>query len=149
DWAFLDNQVRLAVASGLEPVVGFYGAPRWAEDQSPHPDSYEGYGTGPWKPSPAEVGAFAHALAERYSGSYAGLPRVRYWRLFNEPNIVIYLAPEFENGKPFAPAWYRTMLESFANAVHGVHPDNFVIAGSLGGFSQGSAVMGPLTFLRS
>jgi hypothetical protein len=149
DWGTLDNDVRLAVAHGLEPVVGFEAAPLWAQDNAPHPRSYNGYATGPWKPSPTEVAAFGHALAMRYSGSFEGLPRVRYWRFMNEPNIVIYLAPEFENGQPFAPGWYRRMLAAFSAAVHGVHADNTVIAGSLGGFSQGQAVMGPLRFLRS
>jgi hypothetical protein len=149
DFAELDREVRLAVANGLEPVVGFSGAPAWAQNQSPHPSTYDGYPAGAYKPSPAEVGAFAHALAVRYGGAFEGLPRVRYWRLWNEPNLVGFLSPQFEHGKPFAPVWYRKMLDAFAQAVHGVRADNAVVAGSLAPFSLKSAAMGPLQFMRS
>jgi len=149
NWSKLDREIQLVVASGLQPILGFHGAPRWAEDQSPHPTMYSGYRAGPYKPSPVEVGAFAHALAVRYSGHFQGLPRVRYWRLWNESNLIGYLSPQFENGKPFAPGWYRLMLAAFAKAVHGVHADNLVIAGSLAPFTLDTAAMGPLEFLRS
>jgi hypothetical protein len=145
----LDREVRLAVAAGLQPVVGFWGAPLWAQDPSPHPTSYSGTVAGPYKPSPAEVGRFAHALAVRYSGSFHGLPRVRYWRLWNEPNLIGYLSPQFVNGKPFAPGWYRLMLKAFAGGVHSVHRDNVVVAGSLAPFSFRKAAMAPLQFMRS
>ncbi len=149
DFAELDREVRLAVASGLQPVIGFYGAPLWAQDQSPHPSSYSGFAAGPYKPSPAEVARFAHALAVRYGGSFHGLPRARYWRLWNEANLIGYLSPQFANGKPFASEWYRQMLNAFARAVHAVHPDNAVVAGSLAPFSFKKAAMAPLQFMRS
>jgi hypothetical protein len=149
DWAALDREVRLAVAHGLQPIVGFYDAPSWAQDQSPHPSSYSGFPAGPYKPSPVEAGRFAHAMALRYGGSYRGLPRVRYWRMWNEPNLIGYLSPQFANGKPFAARWYRLMLNAFAQAVHGVHSDNVVVAGSLAPFSFKKAAMAPLQFMRS
>lgn len=148
-WSKLDRKIRLAVASGLRPIVGFYQSPAWAEDKSAHPSFYDGFPAGPYKPSPAEIGEFAHALAVRYSGSFQGLPRVRYWRLWNEPNLIGFLSPQYENGQPFAPAWYRLMLDSFARAVRAVHRDNVVVAGTLAPFSNKSAVMAPLTFMRS
>ncbi len=149
DWSGLDEEVRLAVANGLEPVVGFYEAPQWAQDQSSHPSTYSGFPGGSYKPSPAAVGAFARALAIRYGGNFLDLPRVKYWRLWNEPNLVGHLSPQFEEGKPFAPGWYRMMLDAFSNAVHDVHPDNVVVAGSLAPFSRKTSAMGPLAFMRS
>ena len=38
-------------------------------------------------PDPAAFGAFARALAARFSGSFQGLPRIRYFQAWNEPNI--------------------------------------------------------------
>ena len=148
-WAEVDREVRLAVAHGLQPVLSFYAAPLWAQDPSPHPSTYSGFPAGPYKPSPAEIGAFGHALAVRYSGRFEGLPRVRYWRLWNEANLIGYLSPQFEHGKPFAPGWYRKMLQAFSQAVHAVHADNVVIAGSLAPFSFKTAALGPLAFMRS
>jgi Concanavalin A-like lectin/glucanases superfamily len=149
DFAGVDRKVRLAVANRLQPVLGLTEAPLWAQDQSPHPSSYDGFAPGPYKPSPVEVARFARALARRYGGSFQGLPRVRYWHLWNEPNLIGFLSPQFENGRPFAPIWYRGMLNAFAGAVHAVHRDNVVIAGSLAPFSLKRAAMGPLQFIRS
>lgn len=149
DWADVDRKVGLAFAHGLQPILAFYAAPGWAQDQTPHPRTVEGLKVGPWKPSPDEVGAFAHALAVRFGGSFQGLPRVRYWGLWNEPNLSGYLSPQVESGKPFAPGWYRLMLQSFAAAVRGVHPDNLILAGTLAPFSHGEAATGPLLFMRT
>src|SRR5262245_46934679 len=49
-WTELDREVRLAVAHGLKPIVSLYGAPLWAQDQSPHPSTYSGLPAGPYKP---------------------------------------------------------------------------------------------------
>lgn len=149
DWTEVDREVRLAAANGVKPVLGIYSAPLWAQDQSPHPDRYGGLPAGPYKPNLAEIAHFAHALAARYSGSFPGLPRVRYWRFWNEPNLVIYLSPQFEDGKPFAPEWYRLMLNAFAKAVHAVHRNNVVVAGSLAPFAHPGNTMAPLRFMRS
>src|SRR6185503_3486207 len=86
-WQVLDEQVKRAVAHGLDPIVGFDSAPSWAE----------GRGSGPGgtvRPDPRELGRFAHAAAERYSGHFAGLPRVRYWQAWNEPNLILFLNPQ-------------------------------------------------------
>ena len=61
-------------------------------------------GTG--EPGPGAVRACsATAVARRYSGSFAGLPRVRMFEAWNEPNASFFLSPAFENGQPLhAPA---------------------------------------------
>jgi len=145
DFRELDARVRAAVAHHLEPIVGFYGAPRWAQGRPPHAMPY----AGPYKPDPGEVGKFATALAVRYGGSFEGLPRVRYWRFWNEPNLGTYLSPQFDDAhQPVSPGWYRRMLEAFAEPVHAVHRDNVVIAGSLAPFGYKEANMAPREFLR-
>jgi len=149
DFASLDQQVRLAAANGLQPVISFDTAPLWAQDQSPHPGSYGGYTGNSYKPDPQAVAQFAHALALRYGGAFAGLPRVRYWQLWNEPNLTGFLSPQFENGKPFAAVWFRGMLNAFATAVRGVHSDNVVIAGGLAPIAIPEAATAPLQFMRT
>lgn len=149
DWTRLDRAVKLAVANGLQPIVGVYGAPVWAQGREAHPSSYSGFAAGPYKPSPTELAEFAHAIAVRYSGSFEGHPRVGYWRVWNEPNLIGYLSPQFVKGKPFAPEWYRSMLNAFSDAVHSVHADNVVVAGNLAPFGFKNAAMGPLRFMRT
>jgi hypothetical protein len=135
------------------PMVDFYIAPNWAQRSSEGP-----FGTR--NPDPAEVGAFAHAIATRYSGKVLGLPRVRLWQLWNEPNIYRFLMPQFDS--PFAdpvpsgaralsPALYRDMLNAFAAAVHGVSKQNVVITGGMTPFGRAfpsSPAVAPLQFMR-
>lgn len=153
DWTHLDGVVQAAVAQGVSPILMFYNAPEWAErgTEGPH---------GTRKPDPTEVGNLGEAAARRYSGSILGLPRVRYFQLWNEPNIYRYLMPQYkapftENVPPDTPVRspevYRKMLNAFSRGVHGANRDNVVIAGGLApfgfpfGFRHG---VKPLQFMR-
>ena len=127
DWSSFDQQVRLAAADGLSVIAQILDTPTWALD-SP------GVGLAKTLPDPAELGNFALAAAERYGGTFGTLPRVRAWDVWNEPNISLFLAPQFVNGVPFAPGWYRQMVNDVAVAVKSVHSDNIVIAGGTAPF---------------
>ena len=154
-WAELDAEIRAAAAKGLSPLVYFQGAPAWAQN-----GERQRANDGPARPSPAAVTDFAHALATRYSGKYRKLPRVRYWQVWNEPNLNIQLVPQANDGKLVSPVLYRAMTNAMARAVHGVHRDNFVIAGGLapfggnsndpsGGQVDGQERIRPLEFMRA
>jgi hypothetical protein len=146
NWSSVDSEIRAAAAHGLDPIVDIVDAPSWV--QPPH--NYR-TGPGPYKPVPAQVAKFGQAAARRYAGGFRGLPRVHYWQLLNEPNINLYLTPQFEGRRPAAPALYRVLLNAFADAVHGVHADNVVIAGGLSPFAHtdnGFTAMAPLLFMR-
>ena len=93
------------------------GAPRWAEGPGiPLAALHNQYWA--WRPPPAEFGEFAHAVAERYSGSYvppgdtAPLPRVNFWAVWNEPNFGEDLGPQAVDGSrvAVAPAAYRSLV---------------------------------------
>jgi hypothetical protein len=144
DWAPYDTQITLAVSRGLEPLLTTEQAPLWAERGGDGPVSTR-------NPDPAEYAAFGAAIAQRYSGTYAGLPRVRLFEVWNEPNASFFLSPVFTNGNPYSPGLYRAMVNSFSAAVHAVHPDNVVVAGALFPFviNRPSAVsLGPYRFMR-
>jgi hypothetical protein len=151
-WANIDNEVKLATANHLEPILNIVGVPLWAEVDHgvvpPGPLSSPTY-----RPSVKELALFATAAAKRYSGSFKGFPRVRYWQVWNEPNQTFYLSPQYVRGRPVAAVFYRAMVNAFADAVHGVHPDNLVVAGGLGPTtfrmtSRQEYSEGPLAFLR-
>jgi hypothetical protein len=141
-WGALDRVVANAVAHGLEPVLDTTQPPAWA--QLPQ-------GAGEQHPDPAQLGLFAHAAAAHYSGSQPGVPVVRYWAVWNEPNASLFLAPQIEGSRIVSVETYRTMVNDFAAAVHGVRPDDVVIAGELfpnGINRQGTTAIAPLEFTR-
>jgi hypothetical protein len=142
-WQAADAKVTRAVVHGLEPFLVVNDAPVWART---------GDKTATAAPDAAELAAFMHAAAERYSGRYLGLPRVRYWQVWIEPNVNKFFAPLFEGGKPVAPVRYAALVDAAASAVHAVDPTNRVIAGGLSPFTVklgGTQTIGPLRFMRT
>jgi hypothetical protein len=142
-WAPVDREVNLAVRAGLLPMLALTFAPRWAQPKS----SDVAY-----QPDPTAYGEFAQAAATRFDGKYNGLPRVRYWQAWNEPNITTFLQPQFMSGQPFSPGWYRRMVNAFADSVHAAAPGNIVIAGAVAPFADRGVGevpdWGPLSFMR-
>jgi hypothetical protein len=137
-WGDVDQAIRFAVADGLLPIIDLVNAPQWAA------------ATGrdrPSAPDPVEFGRFAKAAAMRYSGSFEGLPRVRYWQAWNEPNLSLYLEPQYVGTTPFSPGSYRSLVNEFAAGVKSIHTDNLVIAGGTAPFG-GNLNVPPLTFMR-
>jgi hypothetical protein len=124
-WGPVDTAVAEATARGLTPIVSLNGAPTWAEG----PGRPASAPPGSWRPDPAAFGAFARAAALRYPG-------VRYWQAWNEPNLNVYLTPQWEHGKPASPAHYRRMLNAFYDAVKAVNPANRVITAGTAPFGD-------------
>ena len=117
--------MRDAAARGLRVILTIGGAPGWAQQGTPPPTA----GAGTWKPDPVALGQFARAAATRYSGMTADpglpgalLPAVRAWQIWNEPNLSVYLTPQWENGRPFAADHYRAMLAAAYDAIKAVEP---------------------------
>jgi hypothetical protein len=137
NWAPYDAIVKLAAADGI--AVDFTlsgGAPRWAEGPGiPRAAVDNQYWA--WRPSVTEFGQFAHAVAERYSGTYvpaghtAPLPRVSFWAVWNEPNFGEDLGPQAVNGSTVsvAPGVYRGLVSQTWNALQatGHAGDTFLI----------------------
>ncbi len=126
DWSRIDSNIQAAFAQGIEPYLIVDDAPVWARL-----DDKEGGAP----PNAADLGAFMRAAAARYSGSTPGLPRIRYWQIWIEPNVNKFFRHQYENGKLLAPKRYAAMVNAVADAVHSVRPDNKVIAGGLSPFT--------------
>ena len=126
-WDAIDDAVRSADSHGLRVILLVTGAPRFAE--GPNRPSTDRALPGTWRPDPADVADFGHAIATRYSGLFATLPRVRLYQLWAEPNLAVNLAPQRQGGHLISGNVYRGMLNAFYGAVKGVSGANTVITG--------------------
>ncbi|MHB8468461.1 MAG: hypothetical protein ACYDCH_01710 [Gaiellaceae bacterium] len=145
NWSGVDSEVNLAVAHHLQPLLTVFKAPRWAE-QGAGDKSSGGVGV-----NASAFAAFGKAIATRYDGAH-GHSRVSYWEVWNEPNIDLYFSPQYSFGQLSAPAAYRTLLNAFAAAVHGVRRSDVVVAGALAPFTlktRSTLSIGPLRWMRA
>jgi hypothetical protein len=158
DWTAIDATVRGLAGQGLQVLLNITGAPVWAEGSSPPPDA----APGSWRPDPAQFASFATATALRYDGHFpdpsapgAFLPRVRYWQPWNEPNLALYLSPQWtataSGWAPASPVTYRELLNAFYAAVKRVSPANFVVTAGTApyGDTPGGQRMPPVAFDRA
>jgi hypothetical protein len=153
DFQRADAAIKDASAHGMAVLASFTGAPRWAEGARKPASAMNGG----WKPDPAAIGDYGAALARRYSGSFPDpaapgrtLPRVGAFQLWNEPNLVSYLSPQWVGRRPFAPAHYRRMITAFYRGVKSVRRDALVVTAGTAPFGdpgRGWRIM-PARFVR-
>lgn len=141
NWTAFDTQLINATAAGLTPMVQIYLAPPWAEHCEAPGEP------GICNPDPAAFRQFTAAAVKRYSGQYPGIPKVRFWEPWNEPNLHIFFKPQRNGNQRPSPGLYRTLLNRFANVVKTQDPNNIVIGGGLAPLG-GTASTHPLDFMR-
>jgi hypothetical protein len=152
-WDDIDAVVRGAAARGMRVFLMLSPpAPEWATQQGEragHP--------GVFKSDPAEFGGFVTAVGRRYSGSFAGLPRVAMWSIWNEPNHPQFIQPLSERlgGRmvPSAPHQYRSLYLAAQAALAGTgHGADTILFGEILPIGQGrltaTSTLRPLLFLR-
>ena len=97
----LDEALRSAQEEDMEVMLTISGTPRWANG---------GKTPNVMPRRLADFTSFARAIASRYSGRYAGYPFVRFWGIWNEPNLQLFLTPQFDSsGRSVAPANYAKL----------------------------------------
>jgi hypothetical protein len=80
---------------------------------------------------------------------------VRYWQAWNEPNLSIYLTPQWRRVRhswvPASPAIYRAMLDAFYATVKSVQPDALVLSAGTAPYGDvaGGERMPPAQFVRN
>ncbi|MGZ4396877.1 MAG: cellulase family glycosylhydrolase [Gaiellaceae bacterium] len=116
----LDEMIRNAQLRGLEVLLTIWETPPWAN----------GGKTRNWAPKRAsDFGDFAYAVADRYSGRYAGYPYVRFYSIWNEPNLYQFLAPQFSGGKPVSPHLYAQLARTGYTGIKSANPGALVAIG--------------------
>ena len=109
----VDQAVQTAQENDQEVMITISGTPSWAN--------------GGRKPNVmptrlSDFTTFARAIAVRYSGRFGGYPFVRFWSIWNEPNLNLFLTPQFNAaGKSVAPANYAKL---YAAGYAGIRAGN-------------------------
>lgn len=142
EWKYFDEWVTHAVAAGLIPILDVRGAPRWAERCVRVSEEAV------CDPDPAALAAFTRAAVRRYSGTFGGLPRVRYWQGLNEPNLSIFFEPQYQGDTLVSPDLYRNLIDTFYSAVKSVEPTDLVVAAGLGPIAVPHYTVAPMAFAR-
>jgi hypothetical protein len=116
--ADVDEFVRSAQRRGLEVLLTIYGTPGWANGNkkaNAAPTNMK------------DLQDFSRALAARYSGRYAGYPYVRFYSVWNEPNLDQFLTPQFgANGSDVGPAIYARMYRAAYTGIKAGNPKALV-----------------------
>jgi hypothetical protein len=103
-WSDVDELVRTAQYRGMETYITIWGTPNWA-------NASKGPNRVPTNLN--DLTSFCRALATRYNGRTPGFPFVRFYGVWNEPNLEQFLAPTFnKKGKPVAPAIYARLYRA-------------------------------------
>jgi hypothetical protein len=124
-WGRTDQVLRGLQTRGIQPVVTLVGTPAWANG-----------GRAPRfaPPSGKDFSAFAGAAAKRY-------PFVRYWLIWNEPNMRRWL-------EPTVPGTYvRRLLNPAYKAIHDASP-RAKVGGGVTGPRANAGGLSPLDWLR-
>jgi len=153
DWSTYDRVVVAARRSRMEVLFTVWGTPSWAVDTSLFAYGDLSYGTASFAPrDPGDLGRFAQAAARRYAPL-----GVRRWEGWNEPNIPMFLQPQYRwvNGLPVAvsPEIYAGLQRAFYQGIKSVDARSQVAglvtapAGNAGGLDPTRVV--PMAFVRA
>ena len=158
NWSVYDLTVRLAARNRIGVVFSIVGTPPWAN------------GGGPPNRAPrraADLQRFAYAAATRYSGTFvpaghedeAPIPAVRNWLAWNEPNVPVFLSPQWRRvGRRYviqSAVDYARICNAIYSGIHGTMLRNERVACGVtaprGNNSPRSSrpSVDPLSFLRA
>ena len=96
--------MRNAQQRGIEVLITIWGTPAWANG-----------GKSPTVPPNrlSDLTSFARAIADRYSGRHPGYPYVGRYSVWNEPNLEIFLSPQFDaKGTIVSPRTYAALYRA-------------------------------------
>ena len=117
----LDDAIRTAQEADMEVLLTLFGTPRWANG---------GRSPNVMPKNAADFTAFSKAIASRYSGRYDGYPFVRFWSVWNEPNLQLFLTPQFDaSGKSVAPRNYAKLYAAAYTGIKAGNPRALVATG--------------------
>jgi hypothetical protein len=136
-----DDLVRRADALGFRILATITGdAPRWATAGG----KGGSFANANYKVNADYYAEFAQAIARRYAGNFEGLPAIRYFSIWNEPNHKQFLKPLGS-----APAIYRQLVAKGIPALRkGAVKGAKVFVGETAPSGVAGKSIGPRAFLQ-
>ncbi len=106
----------------MEVLITIWGTPKWAN----------GNKTPNFMPTRlTDLTAFSRAIASRYSGRFAGYPFVRFYSIWNESNLQLFLAPQFDaQGRSVGPRNYAKLAAAAYAGIKAGSPQAKIAIGS-------------------
>jgi hypothetical protein len=116
----LDAFVNTAEKYDLQVLLTITGTPPWANDgqSQNHPPTHL-----------ADLTNFAEMLASRYNGKHAGLGVVTKFSVWNEPNLGLFLLPQYSGNTIVSPAIYAKLFMAAYKGIKAGNPAAIVAAG--------------------
>src|SRR5215213_4586896 len=141
----LDALVRDSARYGQQVMINISGAPRWANGGKPSNHA---------PTSLSSLTTFARMLATRYSGKNPGLGSVSKWSVWNEPNLDLFLTPQFSGTKIVSPGIYAKIYDAAYKGIKVGNPLAKVAVGETSNRGRDKPLKGvsgsvaPATFAR-
>ncbi len=142
--ADLDELVAQSSLYGLRVMIDVTGTPKWANG---------GKAPNVMPTRLSDLTTFTHMLASRYNGQ-SGRGVVSLWAVWNEPNIQLFLTPQFVGKKIVGPANYAKLYKAAYAGIKAGNPRAKVAIGSTSARGRDkplagtSASVAPGTFAR-
>ncbi len=133
DWTWSDTAFGALDAAGITPIVTVWNPPVWAAGKSTgEPRNWNANAP----KNARDFANFMQALATRYNGKTdipgQGPLKVRFFELWNEPNLQFYFRPQYRGRTPVSPGKYAQMVNLSTPAIKKVNPGAIVLAGVTG-----------------
>jgi hypothetical protein len=126
DWELYDRLVHYASQYGIQVVFSIWGTPGWA-------NRFRGLRSAPLRM--LDLRQFAFAAGRRYGGTWVGadgrgIPVVRHWLAWNEPNNPSFLHPQFRIVRGRAVMQSAINYAQICNSIYnGIHAGQINILG--------------------
>ena len=105
--------MRTAPRYNLQVMITISGTPKWANGGKTPNDAAD---------EPEHLTQFAQMLAARYNGLHAGFGAVSRFAVWNEPNLELFLTPQFEGTKIVSPAIYAKLYMAAYKGIKAGQP---------------------------
>jgi hypothetical protein len=134
DWTWGDAALCGAVKAGMQPIVTTWNAPGWATGGRLGVKGVVWNSRAPLNAQ--DYADFMSALATRYNGVTQipgqGTCLVKFYEIWNEPNLQIYLYPQYSGGKVASSPKYVQMANLAVPAIKAANPRAVPITGVTG-----------------
>lgn len=134
DWSWADATLCGVVKAGMQPIVTTWNAPGWATNGKQGVKGVTWNSKAPTNPQ--DYANFMSALATRYNGVTQipgqGTCLVKFYEIWNEPNLQIYLYPQYSGKKVMSSPKYVQMANLAVPAIKAANPRAVPITGVTG-----------------